>query len=617
MLDYFREGAQGPTLRIIVGLIIVSFVLTGAFQVVTISAGNAAAEVNGVDIEERDVQRSSLQIAAQLQQQRVPAQQIEAQARSQAIEGLVVSELLNQSADDLRLGTSVSTVDKSIANDPSFQVDGIYSEDQHRRVLAQLGYSARGFSEAQLRQLTISQLQNAILNSDFVLESEVNAALVLQEQTRDYQYQLISLDAVKADLKISAADVDAYYQANKNRFLSEEKVSVEYIEYTTDALSADIEVSDEDIKTAYQRWVAEQKSDEVREVAHILVTENVDETIVEIQSKLEAGETFEALAEQYSQDFATATDGGFFGQVIDGFDDKFNEAANALVSVGDISAAVESNYGTHLVKLVSLDAKEIDSLADKTAELTADLKLEGARKVLNSRRNEIDDVLFTSAESLTAVAELLNIEIKTSELMTQTAGSGIAEISQVRSAAFSDLVLKDGLNSEAIIVNQDTMIAVRLAAHQKAEVQALSQVTAEIESTLLDQQARTAVQAKAEAALAAIQTGTATTDDWTLVEKAARFEPGINQNVTQAVFKLAIPADNKLSAQTVASYTGDVYVVNLLKMNSGDVASVEANLLEQTRGIVSQIESMSAFTAYYRELRSDADISVSNRTVAY
>lgn len=100
-------------------------------------------------------------------------------------------------------------------------------------------------------------------------------------------------------------------------------------------------------------------------VAHIMITkpkkDNPEEaakaksTIEDIYKKLKQGEDFAELAKQFSQDKTTAAGGGKLNTFSSGelSSTEFEDAAFGLKNAGDYSAPVETNFGWHIVKLIS------------------------------------------------------------------------------------------------------------------------------------------------------------------------------------------------------------------------------------------------------------------------
>lgn len=107
--------------------------------------------------------------------------------------------------------------------------------------------------------------------------------------------------------------------------------------------------------------------------AHIMkfTSENPLEAKKQIDSlyqRVLAGDDFAALAEKYSDDKASAVDGGKLpwfgsGRMIP----EYESAAFAIHNVGEFSQPIESRYGWHIIKL--LDKKDLASYADLRPEL--------------------------------------------------------------------------------------------------------------------------------------------------------------------------------------------------------------------------------------------------------
>ena len=84
----------------------------------------------------------------------------------------------------------------------------------------------------------------------------------------------------------------------------------------------------------------------------------IQPTIDEIQAKLTAGETFDALLEQYGQDDgmkqSPAKEQGYLVCAgLTTYVTEFTEASMALAKVGDVSAPVQTSYGLHLIQYAS------------------------------------------------------------------------------------------------------------------------------------------------------------------------------------------------------------------------------------------------------------------------
>lgn len=119
-----------------------------------------------------------------------------------------------------------------------------------------------------------------------------------------------------------------------------------------------IDLSDEEVRGFFDehRYLFEQ-AEEI-EVRHILV--ETEETAAEVVERLAGGEGFAELASEFSVDLSNKDNAGylgFFGRGV--MVPEFEEAAFGL-AVGDVSGAVESPFGFHVIELLDRrDAVEV------------------------------------------------------------------------------------------------------------------------------------------------------------------------------------------------------------------------------------------------------------------
>ena len=116
------------------------------------------------------------------------------------------------------------------------------------------------------------------------------------------------------------------------------------------AVAKDIDVSESDIEKYFDQNHATLDKGEQIHARHILVAD--EKTALLVESKLKAGEKFDALAAKYSVNPGSKDKGGdlgFFGkgQMVP----VFEKAAFAL-QPNQISAPVKSPFGYHIIQLI-------------------------------------------------------------------------------------------------------------------------------------------------------------------------------------------------------------------------------------------------------------------------
>jgi len=134
----------------------------------------AAAKVNGEKIPVETVRRAWQDRQTELQQQirdELPPDLVKTE-QQRLLEDFIRRELLLQRASDLGYRVSDQELAQALAAIPALQVDGQFSRDRYAALLRSQGRIEADFEAEFRRDLEISQLQNAIAGSAFVLPGE-------------------------------------------------------------------------------------------------------------------------------------------------------------------------------------------------------------------------------------------------------------------------------------------------------------------------------------------------------------------------------------------------------------------------------------------------------------
>ena len=117
-------------------------------------------------------------------------------------------------------------------------------------------------------------------------------------------------------------------------------------------VTADIKVTDAEIAAYYKSHKSQYGQAESREVRHILVNTNQKALADSLYTQLKNGANFAALAKKYSKDPGSAAQGGKLtiskGQTVP----EFDKAAFALKK-GELSQPIKTQYGYHIIQALS------------------------------------------------------------------------------------------------------------------------------------------------------------------------------------------------------------------------------------------------------------------------
>lgn len=406
MLQNIRDNSQGWIAKTIIGVIVALMALTGfdaIFQATTNS--NDAAKVNGENISQNELSQAVDMQRRQLMQQLgkdFDASLLdEKMLRDSALKGLIDRKLLLQGAHDAKFAFSEAALDQVILQTPEFQVDGKFSAERFDQVIRQLGYSRMQFRQMLAQEMLIGQLRAGLAGSGFVTDAQVLAFARLEKQTRDFA--TLSIKADPASVKLTDDEVKAYYDQHAKEFMTPDQVVIDYLELKKASFFDQVSVKDEDLQAAYQKEIANLS--EQRRAAHILIEVNDKVTeaqakakIEEIQARLAKGESFEALAKEFSQDPGSANNGGDLGYAGPGvYDPEFEKALYAL-SKDQVSAPVRTDFGLHLIKLLGVEAPEVPTFASLKDKLTRELKTQQVEQRFVEATKQLEDASFEASD---------------------------------------------------------------------------------------------------------------------------------------------------------------------------------------------------------------------------
>ena len=352
-----RGVALGIT--IVIGLI---FALTGTGSLfISTPDSESALVVNGDDVSEREVLQAVARERSRIlnENPEMDRSLLDDQAlRPQALRQLISREVLIQAATQQSLGVAPSLINDLILDVEQFQTDGVFDEDRFRYAIRSQGYtSSSKFTEMLADQFLIEQLSDGIINSSFVTSSEVAILAALADQKRDFEFSRLAYQPFKEAVSLSEEQIANYYDENKDQYMTERKLSVEYIELNQAMLVDSQSVSAEQVQARFDQEAESVDNKPSLRAAHILLEDSSDALINEVQAKIDAGEDFAQLVNEYSMDVATAENGGDLGFTNgDTFPESFEQALAAL-EVGQVSAPVETVSGTHFVKLLEVEKK--------------------------------------------------------------------------------------------------------------------------------------------------------------------------------------------------------------------------------------------------------------------
>jgi peptidyl-prolyl cis-trans isomerase D len=302
--------------------------------------------------------------------------------RELVLDGLIERELLARAAEEVGFRATEDEVMRKLARDGSVWLslsvdappnmpngeimipvrdrDDNFDLDSAKRFI-QFGLrrSVTEFGEAQVRETLAQRMRDMILSTVTVSSEEVWATFRRERDTANLEYVRFTPSYFGESLTPTPEDIDAWiaendetvdreYQANRHRYTGLEKqVRARHILISVDSGAAD------DVKAAA----------EARATA--------------LLGRVRAGEDFETLARDNSDDTSSAVRGGDLGYNPRGrMVAEFDEAQFSM-EVGDVSDLVETQFGYHIIEVTAV--REGDVPEDEAKRELADRLYREAR----------------------------------------------------------------------------------------------------------------------------------------------------------------------------------------------------------------------------------------------
>ena len=625
MLDAIRERSQGWLAKVILGLITIPFMLWGVESYFNKSGGgDVVAKVNGDSITRQEFDRA---IKGQQQEMRASmgaaynaALFDDPKIRQGVLDGLVSQHLLMAAAKQAKLVVSDTQLATTIGGLPGFQENGQFSQSRYDQVLRQQGMSIGEFENRVRQELLVNDMRSVFSAPGLVPGNVVVSFLQAYEQKREVSLATLSPEQFMPQTKVSTADIQRWYDSHKAEYTLPAQARFEYVVLSQAAMANQMLVSEAAIQQYYQQNAAKYREPEQRRASHILIAVGAaDDAQKRAVAKAKAETIYQQLktsparfaeiAKRDSTDAGSAAQGGDLGWFArNAMVKPFSDAAFALKE-GQISAPVLSEFGYHIIQLTGIKPAKVQPLAAVKTDITAELQNQQGGKQFADVAETFSNQVYEQSDSLLPVAKALKLTVQTSGWITRKGGeaAGILNNPKMITALFSDDVLKNKRNTEAIEVAPGTLASARLLDYKPAALQPLEAMRAAIEAQLKRTQAIALAAKQGQADLVQLRTGKEPGVKWSAFMNVSRQQAGtFPLALLEPVFRADVKA---LPVYVGAADANGVYtlarVTRVLAPVPADVVKVKA-----VQNELSQVMAQTDFSDYLTSLRGKAKIEI-------
>jgi len=588
--------------------------------------GQAVARVGDYSISQEEFSRALRERQDALQrmaQGRVdPAMLDNPELRYATLDSLIQRRLLLDSA--LRVGVTVSEerLKDIIGRLQLFQDEtGKFSLARYEQYVKSEGMTPVMF-EARLRQdIILQQFTDGYADTTIVPRAVVERLARLSGQQRELSQYVLAPEKFLKQVKLDAGAGKQYYDANPAEFRIPEQVRVEYLALSAELLQQQAQPDPAEAKKYYEANRSQFEVRESRQAAHIFVSADAGsgaearqkararaEKIHQQLLKAPAG--FAEMAKKESEDPGSAANGGDLGFIGRGSmkDVPEFEAALYQLKPGEISAPVETRLGYHIIRLTAVRPAQSKGLDEVRGQIEQELRKQLAGRRFAELADGFNNVVYEQSESLKPAAELIKTAPQVSGWITRLgAAEPLLNYPRLLAAIFSDEVLRNKRNTEAIEVAPGTLVAARVVEHKPESVQPFEEARAALEKRIALRAAGRLAVEEGRRLLGELTQGKSVQIAWSAPQIASRAE---FRNIPEPVVRQAFRLDtSKLPAYAgVENPQVEYTLVRVSRVQeAGDLPPEKAG---EISGALRRVLAQEVMAAYVAALKQKSGVTI-------
>jgi peptidyl-prolyl cis-trans isomerase D len=625
MFDLVHRNKR--VIQIVLAIIILPFAFFGIDSYFRDSgSGRAVAQVGDSEISEQELTNAIRERQEQLRDMaggRIdPAVLDSPELRRSVLETLVQRRVLIQQALHSGMTVSLDHLRGYIQQVPAFHDEnGKFSMARYEQFLKARNETATSFENRLRQEIVLSQLGEAFTQASIASRTVAERVAKITSQKREVSRAVVSPDRFVSSVKLEDGAAKKYYDGHQDEFRIPEQVRVEYVTLSIEGLMPQMPVDAAEVKKYYEEHQRQFGVPESRQASHILIA--VDKSAGDDAKKKARAQAeqisaelkknpgaFAELAKKYSQDPGSAAKGGDLGSFQRGSMVKAFDDAVFSMKVGEISQPVESEYGYHIIKVTGVTPSQVKSFDQARGDIEKEIRKQAAGRRFAELAEQLNNTVFEQSESLKPAADLLKVAPRTSGWIARTGGGEDPALNnpKVLQAIFSEDVLVNKRNTEAIEAGPGAVVAARVVEHKPSAVQPFDSVRAAIDKKLVQTRASQLAVQEGRQQLEQLKQGKAVQVAWEAPRLVSRSDPGeMPEPVLRQVFK----ADaSKLPAYTGVEAPQSAGFVLIRVTRVEDVAKTDPAQQKSLNQGLAQVQGEEQFAAYLENLKKKAKVKV-------
>lgn len=320
--------------------------------------------------------------------------------------------------------------------------NGKYIGDQaYAQLISDHFNMSRKTFESQVRQaIEQDRLRALVTGWVTVSPDQVRAAYLKQALKVNFQYAVLDAQTLRTSINPTDAQLEDYFKQNAAHYAKAvpESRNLEYISFSDTQIPGGApKISEAQITAYYNAHQSDYAVPSEAKVRHILIQVAQDAPPAAVaaakakaedvlaQLKKDDGKNFAALAQQYSDDPGSKTQGGELGWIKPGTTVPAFDHAAFTQPIGQISDLVRTQYGFHIIEVEARQAAHTQPLSDVQAQILSSLTQQQTSDAAAAYAQQL--VKEAATNGLAATGKAHNLPVVTSDNVV--AGANLPNLS--------------------------------------------------------------------------------------------------------------------------------------------------------------------------------------------
>ena len=621
-MESFRKVIKGWLGKVLLILFLTPLALVGIEGYFSSGKSKDAAKtVNGQEISNKELDNATKSYSQQYLSYVNGDETLLNQSfiKEKALESLIARNLLLQQAEKLGISLSDAQIEQMIAQQPSLQENGKFSEALYANYLKSVGLTSQALIENLRQDHALKMMTSTFMDYALVSKVDIQQIANLQTEQRTIHLASIKLDDYKKGIQVTQQEITDYYNKHKNQFRQVASVDVDFVVLSPSNLpAANVQISDAELQQAYAKFVEAEKVKVQHQVKHILIAADsrsdaeAKKLADEVSAKIKAGMSFAEAAQKYSDDTASKGNGGVIAAYEKGFFGNAFDSAVAALKSGQISAPVKTQYGYHIIS-AEAPAVKLPAFEMEKPRLIAEVQKAKSANAFSDTVNNLNEMVVGSDALDTVAQEVKGVQVQSVKGLTLGMQHPVLSEANVKAKLFNEDVKNGDRNASSNIqlANGD-VVWVKVRDYHAAGEQSLAEANARVKAKIIEVKAAAAAKAKIQKALDEFKTQPAATvvaKNQLSFEDAGVFtrSQGLKRQIERAAFSVPAPKAGMWSVST-ASLPNEFVVVAISNVNKTAANALTPEQLTELTKLYQQLRGQQELDDYTQYLKSQAKI---------